>query len=254
MRQLCFSLLPDGPQPEGDASPGVPPRPRRYRKDAAVSPRVAETLAADQDVRRRLLASGPDALTPVEALTVLLGERSLVPAARLLAAFGSLTALVRATPAELARWVSEEQAGRLAAALRLNALVALDRAQGGCLDSPEAVYELLTPRFLGCHEERLLAVLLDTRYRLIKVALISSGTVNESLAHPREIFKPAIASSAYAFILAHNHPSGCCEPSEADRQLTRRVADAARLLQIHLLDHVICECPGFFSFKGTGLL
>ena len=143
---------------------------------------------------------------------------------------------------------------RLAGALRLNALVALDRAQGGCLDSPEAVYELLTPRFLGCHEERLLAVLLDTRYRLIKVALISSGTVNESLAHPREIFKPAIASSAYAFILAHNHPSGCCEPSEADRQLTRRVADAARLLQIHLLDHVICECPGFFSFKGTGLL
>jgi DNA repair protein RadC len=100
-----------------------------------------------------------------------------------------------------------------------------------------------------------MAVLVDTRYRLLKAVLISSGTVNESLAHPREIFKPAIASSAYAFILAHNHPS----PSEADRQLTRRVAEAARLLQIHLLDHVICGVPqqgrpGFFSFKGAGLL
>ena len=78
--------------------------------------------------------------------------------------------------------------------------------------------------------------------------------MNESLAHPREIFKPAIASSAYAFILLHNYPRGCCESSEADRQLTRRVADAARLLQIHLLDHVICGRPGFFSFKGAGLL
>jgi DNA repair protein RadC len=259
MRQLCFSLLPDGPDQRADASPGVPPRPRRYRKPAAVSPRVAETLAADQDVRKRLLACGPDALTPVETLTVLLGEKSLAPAARLLAAFGSLTALARASHAQLVNWLSPEKAMRLVAALRQNALVALDRAQQGCLDSPEAVYELLAPRFLGCHEERLMAVLLDTRYRLLKTVLISSGTVNESLAHPREIFKPAITHSAYAFILAHQHPSGDPSPSEADRQLTRRVADAARLLQIHLLDHVICGVPqqgrlGFFSFKGAGLL
>ena len=74
MRPLCFSLLPDCPQTEDDASPGVPPRPRRYAKAAPVSPRVAETLAANQDVRRRLLSCGPDALTPVEALTVLLAD------------------------------------------------------------------------------------------------------------------------------------------------------------------------------------
>ena len=76
---------------------------------------------------------------------------------------------------------------------------------------------------------------------------------------PREIFKPAIAFSAYTLALVHNHPSGCCDPSEADCRLTRRVAEAARLLQIHLLDHVICGTPqqgrpGFFSFKGAGLL
>ena len=145
MRQLCFSLLPGGPDQSGDASPGVPPRPRRYRQAAAVSPRVAETLTADQDVRTRLRACGSDALTSVEALTVLLGERSLVPAARLLAAFGSLTALVRATPAELTRWVSEEQAGRLTAARRLHALAALDQARRECLDSPGTVYQLPVP-------------------------------------------------------------------------------------------------------------
>ena len=73
---------------------------------------------------------------------------------------------------------------RLAAALRLDAVVALERAQQGCLDAPEAIYQLLAPQFLGCHEERLMAVLLDTRYRLIKTVVISTGTVNESLAHP----------------------------------------------------------------------
>ena len=104
----------------------------------------------------------------MEALTVPLGEKSLAPAARLLAAFGPLTALARASHAQLVNWLSPEQAMRLAAALHLNALVALDRAQQGCLDSPEAIYQLLAPQFLGCHEERLLAVLLDTRYRLIR--------------------------------------------------------------------------------------
>jgi hypothetical protein len=145
MRQRCFSLLPDGPQKEGDASPGVPPRPRRYPKAAAVSPRVAETLAADQDVRKRLLASGPDALTPVETLTVLLGEKSLAPAARLLAAFGSLTALARASHAQRVNWLEPREGHELAAALRLNASVALDRAQQGCLDSPETIYQLTWP-------------------------------------------------------------------------------------------------------------
>jgi DNA repair protein RadC len=253
MRQLCFSLLPDGPENKGDASSGVPLRPRRYRQVATYSPRVAETLRADQDVRARLRACGPDALTPVEALTVLLGERSLLPAARLLAAFGSLTALVRASPAELARWVSEEQAWGLAAATRLHALAALDQARHECLDSPEAVYRLLAPPFAAFHEERLMAVLLDTRYRPLKAVLISSGTVNESLAHPREIFKPAIAHSAYAFILAHNHPSG--DPSrERGRPATHPRGGRGRappadppLGSRHL------RAPGFFQLQGGGV-
>jgi DNA repair protein RadC len=107
--------------------------------------------------------------------------------------------------------------------------------------------------------ESLRVTLLDTRYRLITISEISRGTLNESVAHPREIFKPAITHSAYAFVIVHNHPSGDPSPSEADLRLTRRIAEGARLLQIQLLDHVIIGHPangrlGYFSFKEAGLI
>jgi DNA repair protein RadC len=88
---------------------------------------------------------------------------------------------------------------------------------------------------------------------------VSQGSLNESLAHPREIFKPVIVYSAYAFILTHNHPSGGASPSEADLRLTRRISEGARILQIQLLDQVIIGQPmndrqGYFSFKEAGRL
>ena len=96
-------------------------------------------------------------------------------------------------------------------------------------------------------------MLLDAQSRCITKVEIAKGTVNESLAHPREIFRPAIIHSAYAFVMVHNHPSGSVSPSEADRQLTKRVAAAAQILQINFLDHVIVG-QGFFSFQEAGLL
>ena len=107
--------------------------------------------------------------------------------------------------------------------------------------------------------ESLRAVLLDTRFRLIAIREISKGTVNESPAHPREIFKPAITHSAYAFLLVHNHPSGAPAPSDADLRLTRRIAECARMLQVQFVDHLIVGSPqdgrpGYFSFKEAGIL
>src|ERR1700759_1562291 len=88
---------------------------------------------------------------------------------------------------------------------------------------------------------------------------IARGTVNESLAHPREILRPAIIHSAFAFALVHNHPSGATTPSEPDRHLTKRIVAGARIVQIDFLDHVIVgqattDGPGYFSFKEAGLL
>ena len=109
------------------------------------------------------------------------------------------------------------------------------------------------------HKESLRVILLDTRYHLLRIEEIAIGSLNESIAHPREIFRPAILYSAFAVIVAHNHPSGDPSPSEADHRLTRRLAEAAQLLQIQLLDHIIIGAPAdhrapYFSFKEAGVL
>ena len=101
--------------------------------------------------------------------------------------------------------------------------------------------------------------MLDTRYRHSSTVEVTKGTINESLAYPRDIFRPVIGRSAYAFVFVHNHPSGEPTPSEADIRLTRRLAEGARILQINMLDHVIVgqsfeNRSGYFSFKEAGLI
>ena len=102
-------------------------------------------------------------------------------------------------------------------------------------------------------------VLLDARLRRITAVDVSKGTVNESLAHPREVFRAAIFHSAYAVVVVHNHPSGDPSPSELDSRFTRRLFECSRILQIQMLDHVIvgASAPGrsgYFSFKEAGVI
>jgi len=109
------------------------------------------------------------------------------------------------------------------------------------------------------HQEVVRVVLLDSRLRCITKLDISKGTVNESVAYPREILGPAIAHPSFGFVLVHNHPSGFASPSAADLQLTKRIAEGARILNVNFLDHVIvgqpsCGRPGYFSFQKAGLL
>jgi len=103
------------------------------------------------------------------------------------------------------------------------------------------------------HQEVVRVVLLDSQHRCITRVDIARGTLNESLTAPREIFRPAIIHSAFAFVLVHNHPSGHTSPSEADLLLTKRIASAAQIFQIHFLDHVIVG-RDYFSFQEAGLL
>ena len=83
--------------------------------------------------------------------------------------------------------------------------------------------------------------------------MVSVGSVNEAIVHPREVFCPLVALAAYAFIIVHNHPSGAPTPSKADKAFTRRLAEAAAFMEIYLLDHVIVG-DYYFSFKEAGLL
>ena len=104
----------------------------------------------------------------------------------------------------------------------------------------------------GKKKEYLLAFFLNARHQLISKEIISIGTLTCSLAHPREIFAPAIGQAAAGIILAHNHPSGDPSPSEEDIRLTKRIAQAGLILGIDLLDHLIIAENGCYSFKTSG--
>ena len=103
-------------------------------------------------------------------------------------------------------------------------------------------------------KEHLVVLLLNTKCKIKGHVIISIGSVNECLAHPREIFRPLIVGAAHSFVLMHNHPSGDPTPSDADRRLTTRIKECASLIQINFLDHVIIGTDMQFSFRETGVL
>jgi DNA repair protein RadC len=120
--------------------------------------------------------------------------------------------------------------------------------------NPKAAYDLVRPLVKDADRERFYAVYLNTRNHVLAVELVSVGSVNASLVHPREVFKPAIALSAASLLVAHNHPSGDPAPSEEDLALTRRLREAGELLGIPLLDHVIVGEGAYRSLKEEGQL
>ncbi|MBS0660237.1 MAG: DNA repair protein RadC [Verrucomicrobia bacterium] len=223
-------------------------------------------LPAHERPRERLVAQGAAALQDAELLAILLGTgvrgTNAVELGRaLLQKFGGLSGLARCTVAELAgqRGIGPAKAVQLAAAFGLGARFARGEAESARLDSPAAIYGLLQAEMRLLSRECLRVVLLNAQLRLQRVVEVSSGTVNETVAHPRDVLQPVIQQGAYAFALVHNHPSGQADPSEADRRFTVRLAEAASLLQVKLVDHVIIGAPspgrsGYFSFREAGLL
>lgn len=223
-------------------------------------------LPEEDRPREKLAAKGAAALSDSELIAILLrtgmqGANAIEIARRLLEEFKSLGELSRCSVQEIAKvkGIGLAKAVQLAAAFGLGARLARETLTRQKIDAPEIVYELLGPEMRALHTESLRVILLNTRYGLLRIAEVSTGSVNESIAHPREIFRPALIYSAYAVIVVHNHPSGDPAPSDADHRLTRRLAEAAQLLQITLLDHIIIGSPDgkrlpYFSFKEAGIL
>ncbi|HEY2103921.1 MAG TPA: DNA repair protein RadC [Chthoniobacterales bacterium] len=223
-------------------------------------------LPAEDRPREKLLQRGASALTDRELLAILLrtgvkGANAVEVGGQLLQRYKSLSGLCQCSADQLAaiHGVGLAKAVQLAAAFELGRRLAKETVTREKIDSPELVNEFFGAEMRAMQTESLRVLLLDTRYRLIEAKQISVGSVNESIAHPREIFRPAIMASAYAVIVAHNHPSGDPTPSAADHSLTRRLAEVAELLQIKLLDHVIIGSPAegrsaYFSFKEAGVI
>src|SRR5579862_7116490 len=179
--------------------------------------------------REKLATLGASALTDSELIAILLrtgiqGANAVDVARALLAKYQSLAGLARCSVAEIAsvKGVGQAKAVQLVAAFGLGNRLARETLSQTKLDSPELVYNLVGPELRMLQRESLRVILLDTRYHVLRIEEISLGSLNESIAHPREIFRPALIYAAYAIIVVHNHPSGDPTPSEADRRLTRR--------------------------------
>ena len=221
--------------------------------------RVQEILEADHP-RERLATLGVHALTNTELLSLLLEDGDGLTE-RLLRKFRSLRTLARCSPRELAgvEGVSPRLAERVAVTFELSRRLGKEVLSKVKVDSPEIVCQLMAQDLRALSRESLRVLLLDTKYQLLRIEEISLGSLNESIAHPREIFRPAMIHSAYAMILVHNHPSGDPTPSAADKKLTQRIVEAGNLLGVELADHIIignflADKESYFSFKEEELI
>jgi DNA repair protein RadC len=231
-----------------------------------VSLKIQELPPEDRP-REKLTRRGASALSDSELIAILLrtgvkGCNAVEVARQLLERFGSLAGLARCSVAQIAavKGVGPAKAVQLAAAFGLGSRLAQETFTRHPMNEPYMVYNLLGAEMRALTHESLRVVLLDTKLHLMRVEEVFVGTLNESLAHPREIFRPAFLFPAFAIIVVHNHPSGDPRPSDADKRLTRRLRDAADLLRINLQDHVIVGghsadwAKPYYSFKEAGII
>ena len=219
-------------------------------------------LPVSERPRERLQKFGVETLSAQEILALILGrgisgESVMVTAQRLLSQFGNLKGIANASVEELSqtKGIGLAKASQIKAAFELaNRLEGYSEAgEKPIVKVPEDVVGLVKGRLSGKKKEYFLALLLDTRNRLIKVSEISVGSLDASIVHPREVFKEAISASAASVIFTHNHPSGDPEASEDDIKLTKQLAQAGEIVGIDVLDHIIVCDKKYVSLKREGL-
>ena len=207
----------------------------------------------------RLLEHGPQVLSEVELLalaTHIQGDRAHERAAGWLSHFGSLRALISTDCANvLAAGMSRCQYAVLQASIELARRHYQELMMSGtALSHPRATREFLRMRLRDLAYEVFAIVYLDNRNRVVGFEELFRGTIDGASVYPREVVKHALARNAAAVILAHNHPSGIAEPSQADELITRRLKDALGLVDIRVLDHLVIGDAVCESFAERGLL
>ena len=214
-------------------------------------------LANDDRPREKLQRHGVAALGDNELLALVIGSGSrrggaLAVANDVLAAHGGVHALARCTADVLARTkgIGRARAAQIVAAIELGRrTLATAAAERPRVTSARDAAQLLLPRFGSHGVEQFGIILLDTRHRVLRTAVIASGTTNTSVVEPREVFREAALGGASAIVAFHNHPSGDPTPSPDDVALTRRLAAAGVLMGIDLVDHIIVGDQRYCSLK-----
>jgi len=218
-----------------------------------------KTVAAHDRPREKLERLGPQALGDNELLAIVLGNgrahASALDLANTVLGAGGLRGLVRARHQELTRikGIGAARAAQILAAIELGRRT-LTRAAGERpqLVSPRAVAEFLLPQFGSRTVEHFGVLLLDTKHRVVRASVLSIGTLDASIVHPREVFREATTVGGSVIVLFHNHPSGDPEPSVDDVELTNRMVAAGVLMGIHVIDHVILADTRYYSFREQG--
>lgn len=212
--------------------------------------------------REKLLQKGAAALSDAELLAIFLrtgvtGKSAVDLARELLTRFGNLTQLFATSEADFCAVHGMGQAKfvQLQAVLEMSRRALNEEMQrGDALNSPRAVRDYLQ-LLLGSRQQEVFVVLfLDTQHRVIATEELFHGTLGQTSVYPREVVKRALAHNAAAVILAHNHPSGVAEPSQADQHLTQALKQALALVDVRVLDHFIVAGGRMHSFAETGLL
>jgi DNA repair protein RadC len=214
---------------------------------------------ASERPRERILAWGAGALSDVELLAALLGTGSsgidVLETAGRVARAVNLRRLHQVPVEDLqaVRGLGPARAAQLLAAAELGRRLWPDGDAAPLVRGTEQVFDL-TRDIRGANREHFVGFYLNSRHQVLRRDIISIGSLNASMVHPREVYLPAIALSAASLVLAHNHPSGDPTPSEEDLAITRRLHEAGRLLGIELVDHVVVARDAFASFRERRLL
>lgn len=221
---------------------------------------VIRDLPASERPRERLEQYGPESLSTAELLAIVLrvgsrGESAVRLAERLLSEFGGLAGIARARIPQLSSLpgVGLAKAAQLKAAFELGKRLATSidgpkAVVGGASDAAALVMEDLRHR----EQECLAAIFLDTRNQVICVRILTVGTLTGSPAHPREVFREALAQGCASLIVCHNHPSGDPTPSKDDIALTARLVQAGELMGVPLVDHIVIGGGRYVSLKEAG--
>ena len=219
--------------------------------------------------QERLEKLGPRALSDRELLAMILRTGTanydvLSLADYLIRQTGSLTGLVRWDVSDFQKipGIGKVKALQLSVQIEMaNRIANGKRLEKPAIDGPEKVWSLLYADSIPQSVEKVWVLCLDRKNRVLRSETITSGTATGSLVHPREVFRSAIRWGATAIILAHNHPSGDPSPSTSDLQVTRKILEASKSLDIDFHDHVIIgepnACPhglGYYSFSNNGLV
>lgn len=212
--------------------------------------------------REKLLSHGPEALTDAELLAIFLrtgitGMNAIELSTHLLQEFGSLRALLAADKAAFCRHkgLGPAKFALLQAVLEMSQRHLEETLKkGDALTSPQHTRRYLSQLLRDRHREAFFILFLDNQHRVLSGEVLFEGTIDSASVYPREVVKRSLELNAAALILAHNHPSGVAEPSQADRRITRRISDALALVDIRVLDHFVVGEGEIVSFAERGWL